>query len=121
MKYLKLLKSKIHGGVVTGANVEYEGSITIDSNLMESAGIQPYESVWVWNMERGTRLETYAIAAPSGSGTIRLNGAAALQNKKGDRVIIASFVFLTEDELKDHKPKKIFLNTNNEIIKVCNG
>lgn len=115
MKLFKVLKGKIHGAAVTDANVEYEGSITIDSSLMEASGIFTNESVHVWNMTRGTRLETYAIPAPPGSGTICPNGAAALHNKKGDKVIIAAFMLISEEEAASHEPRLIFVDADNKI------
>lgn len=117
MNFTKILKGKIHGATVTDANVEYEGSITIDSALMESAGIIKYESVHVWNLSRGTRLETYAIAAPPGSETICVNGAAAHHNGKGDKVIIAAFTFVSGEELKTHEPKLIFVDASNRLAR----
>jgi aspartate 1-decarboxylase len=113
MEFVKILKSKIHGATVTDANVEYEGSITIDGALMEMTGIFEYEAVQVWNKTRGTRLETYAISAPPGSGTICLNGAAALQNSKGDTVIISAFGFIREEDVKAHKPGILFVDGGN--------
>lgn len=117
MTFIKVLKGKVHGATVTDANVEYEGSITIDAALMESAGFLNYESVHVWNMTRGSRLETYVIPAPAGSGTVCLNGAAALHNKKGDRVIIAAFAYITEEEYRAFKPKVNFVDAENRVVR----
>ncbi|MFH1438307.1 MAG: aspartate 1-decarboxylase [Pseudomonadota bacterium] len=116
MKFVKMLKGKIHGAVVTDANVEYEGSITVDSALMESAGILEHEAVHVWNMTGGSRLETYAIPAPPGSGTICLNGAAALHNHKGDKVIIAAFELIQEENVKSHGPRLVYTDSDNKPV-----
>jgi len=113
MKFVKVLKSKIHGATVTDANVEYEGSITIDSALMEMTGMFEFEAVQVWNKTRGTRLETYVIPAPPGSGIVCLNGAAALQNGKGDTVIIAAFQLIEEQDVRTHRPRVVFVDGGN--------
>ncbi len=113
MKIIKVLKSKIHGATVTDANVEYEGSISIDANLMETAGIHEFEAVQVWNRTRGTRLETYAISAAPASGIICLNGPAALQNCKGDIVIVSSFAYISEENATEWKPTIVFVDADN--------
>jgi len=112
-----VLKSKIHGGIVTDANVEYEGSVSIDSSLMEMSGIKEYEAVHIWNKTRGTRLVTYAISAPPNSGTICLNGAAALQNKVGDSVIIAAFRYVNEEEYNKFQPRVVFVDAKNKPVR----
>src|SRR5947209_15119169 len=89
-----MLKSKIHRATVTHADVDYEGSVTLDPRLLEAADILPYEKVHVWNVTRGTRLETYAIPGEAGSGVVCINGAAAHLARPGDLVIIATFVDL---------------------------
>jgi aspartate 1-decarboxylase len=116
MTLVKVLKGKIHGATVTDANVEYEGSITLDSVLMEAAGIAGYEAVCVWNMTQGTRLETYAIPGPPGSGTVCLNGAAAINNRKGDRVIVAAFAYVTPEEHRSLKPTITFVDADNRPV-----
>jgi aspartate 1-decarboxylase len=100
---------------VTGADVDYEGSVTIPPELLEAAGIHTYESVHVWNITRGTRLETYAIAGLHGSSDICANGAAAHLIRPGDRVIIATYAFVPQDKLHHHRPKLIFVDESNQI------
>src|SRR5688500_11380170 len=99
-----MLRSKIHRATVTDADLHYEGSITIDSDLMEAAGIIPYEQVHVLDVDNGTRLVTYAIEGPAGSGTICINGAAARLVSKGDIVIIIAYGAFQEAELQDYHP-----------------
>lgn len=110
----RMLKSKIHRATVTGANVEYDGSISIDQDLLKAADIVPYEAVNIWNVTRGTRLETYAIPAPAGSGEICINGAAAHLVSVGELVIIASFVDMPEADIANHVPKKVFVDAENQ-------
>jgi aspartate 1-decarboxylase len=112
----KMLKSKIHRAVVTGADLHYEGSITIDLDLMEAADIIPYEAVAVWNVTNGSRLETYAIEGERGSGVICLNGAAARLVAPRDLVIIASFVDMPNLEALNHEPKLVFVDDNNRLL-----
>ena len=100
---------------MTGANIEYIGSISIDKELMDSAGIIPYEKVLLAALDSGERLETYVIESKRGSGEICLNGAAARKIKKGDRVIILSFALMDEVEAASHKPKIVYVNGNNKI------
>lgn len=113
--FRKLLSAKIHRALVTAADVDYEGSVTIPPELLEAAGIHPYESVHVWNITRGSRLQTYAIAGMRGSSDICANGAAAHLIQPGDRVILATFAFVPVDELYNHRPKLIFVNEYNQI------
>ncbi len=108
-----MFKSKIHRATVTDADLNYDGSITIDQDLMEAADLIPNEWVHVWNITNGHRFETYAIHGERGSGTICLNGAAARMASKGDLVIIASYVHLDEDEVADHQPKVILVDEKN--------
>ena len=110
-----LLKSKIHRATVTDANVDYEGSITIDKGLMDAAELIEFEQVHVWDVTNGERLVTYAIEGQRGSGTIAMNGAAARIINKGDVVIIGSYADYDVDELKYHKVKKVFVDTKNRI------
>jgi len=110
-----LLKSKIHRATVTSADLDYEGSISIDSALLETADILPFEKVEIYNITNGERFSTYAIAAPPNSGEIQINGAAAHKAKPGDLIIIVSYVTLSEDELKTFKPKILQVNQNNKI------
>ena len=111
-----MLKSKIHRATVTDANINYEGSITIDSNLMAAADILPYEQVHVLNVNNGARFTTYAIEGEAGSGAICINGAAARLAVKGDIVIILTYTQVPEDETKNYRPKVVHVNKNNRII-----
>ena len=113
--FRKLLSAKIHRATVTAADVDYEGSVTIPPELLEAAGIHPYESIHVWNTTRGTRLETYAISGLRGSNDICANGAAAHLIRPGDRVILATYAFVSEDDLHHHCPKLIFVDESNLI------
>jgi len=109
------LRSKIHRGTVTDANLEYEGSITIDASLMKKAGILPYEQVQVSNLNNGARFETYAI--PGKKGEICLNGPTARQGTVGDKVIIFSYALLDEKEVKGHKPVIFKLDSKNRLLR----
>jgi len=111
-----LLKSKIHRATVTEADLDYEGSITIDEDLMEAAGIWPHEAVHVWNVTRGTRLETYALKGQRGSGVICINGAAAHLNRPGDKVILATFADMEEAEARDFVPAVVFVDDKNRMV-----
>jgi aspartate 1-decarboxylase len=111
-----MLRSKIHRLTVTDANLNYEGSFTVDSGLLEKADILPFEEIQVWNVTRGTRFCTYAIAGPPGSGTACANGGAAHHAQPGDRVIIATFVQLEDAEARTHQPRIVFVNENNRIV-----
>ncbi len=110
-----LHKSKIHRATVTQADLHYEGSVTIDQGLMEAADILPQEQVHVWNVTRGTRLVTYAIAGEPGSGVLCINGAAAHLVSPGDLVIIATFADYDEAEARAHKPKVVLVDEKNRI------
>ena len=112
----KMLKSKIHRATVTGADLHYEGSVTIDLDLMEASDIIPYEAVAIWNVTNGSRLETYAIEGERGSGVICLNGAAARLVSPKDLVIIASFVDMPNLEALNHEPKLVFVDENNRML-----
>jgi len=111
-----LLQSKIHRAVVTDACVDYEGSLSIDQDLMDACVMLPYEKILVGNIHNGARFETYAIVAPRGSKQIIINGAAAHRGGVGDRLVIMSFAALDEAELANHQPKSIVLDENNEIV-----
>ena len=113
--FRKLLAAKIHRATVTAADVDYEGSVTVPPELLEAAGITPYESIHIWNTTRGTRLETYAIAGLPQSTDICANGAAAHLVRPGDRVILASFAFVPVDAIAEHRPKLIFVDESNRI------
>jgi len=114
-----LFKSKIHLATVTQADLDYEGSVTIDAVLMRAADILPYEKVHLWNRSNGARLETYALAAPEGSGTICVNGAAAHLARPGDLVIIATFAELdSEEEARAWKPTVVHVDAQNRIVPI---
>ena len=110
------LKSKIHRATVTHADLDYEGSVTIDEDLLEAAGIWEHEAVQVWNVTRGSRLETYALRGERGSGVVCINGAAAHLNRPGDKVILASFAELEESEARTHKPVVVLVDSENRIV-----
>jgi aspartate 1-decarboxylase len=112
-----VLKSKIHRATVTDADLHYEGSISIDENLMKKADIIANEHVHIWDVTNGNRFETYALTAPKGSGTICINGAAAHLAKKGDTVIITSFAVFDSKKLKKHKPKIVLVDSKNRAVK----
>jgi aspartate 1-decarboxylase len=109
-------KSKIHRATVTHADLEYEGSVTVDEDLMDAAGFWDYEAVHIWNITRGTRLQTYAIKGARGSGVICINGAAAHLNKPGDMVILATFAELEESEARAHRPTVVLVDRQNRIV-----
>ena len=114
---LKILKGKIHRATVTEAQLDYTGSIAIDSALMEAVGILPYESVLIADMNNGNRVETYAVPAEAGSGHFVVMGAAAKLIKPKHKVIILSFALMTPAEVRKFKPKVIVLGKDNKIIK----
>lgn len=123
---LMMLKSKIHRATVTGADVDYEGSIAIDETLMETAGILPFEQVHIYNITNGNRFETYTIKAERGSGEICINGAAAHLAGKDDIIIIASYSALEEEAAREHVPVLVYVNEENAIKEVvgelaCSG
>lgn len=111
-----LFKSKIHRATVTQADLDYEGSVTIDQNLLRAADIVSNEKVAIWNVTRGTRLETYALEGEPGSGVICINGAAAHLNQPGDLVIIATFAEVDEAEVRTWKPTVVFVDAKNRIV-----
>jgi aspartate 1-decarboxylase len=113
-----LLKSKIHRATVTDANVAYEGSITVDKNLMEAADLVAYEQVHVFNVTNGHRFYTYVIEGRRGSGVICTNGAAAHLARNGDSVIIASFASYDENEVSKHNPRLVYVDGENKIAKI---
>jgi aspartate 1-decarboxylase len=108
-----LLKSKIHRARITDANLNYEGSLTIDSDLMEAADILPYEQIKVYNINNGARFDTYAIAGPAGQGDICLNGAAARMGAPGDLIIIATYANFDQSEIVAHKPVVVLVDSGN--------
>ena len=117
---LTLLKAKIHRATVTQADLDYVGSITIDSNLHAESGIMEYEMVAIADIDNGSRFETYVIAGEAGSGIICLNGAAAKCVNVGDKVIIMAYAQMTPDEAKSHKPTVLFVDDSNKIVRKAN-
>ena len=110
-----IFKSKIHRATVTHADLDYEGSVTLDADLMRAADILPYEQVAIWNVTRGSHLETYALEGPAGSGVVCVNGAAAHHNRPGDLVIIATFAEMEEAEARAHQPAVVLVDEQNRI------
>ena len=117
---ITLLKAKIHRAVVKQADLDYVGSITIDSRLLRESGILEYEKVEIADIDNGSRFVTYAIAGEEGSGIICLNGAAAKCVNVGDKVIIMAYANMTPEEAKTHKPTVIFVNDHNQIVRKAN-
>ena len=115
-----MLKSKIHRATVVQSELDYVGSITVDEELMEAAGIYEYEKVQIADVNNGHRFETYVIAGEKGSGMICLNGAAAHMVSLGDKIIIMSYAQMTPEEIKDNKPKVVFVDDDNKITRVTN-
>ena len=110
-----MLKSKIHKATITQADLLYNGSLTIDSELMAAVDLCPYERIKVYNIENGERFDTYAIEGEPGSGVIGLNGAAARKGLVGDRIIIVSYSLYSREDLLDYNPQIIILDGNNRI------
>lgn len=117
---IQMLKGKIHRAVVVQAELNYVGSITVDPELMEAAGILEYEKVQIVDVENGSRFETYTIEGEPGSGMICLNGAAARMVQTGDHIIIMSYCDMTPEEAQVHKPKVVFVDEENKIRRVTN-
>ena len=111
----KMLRAKIHRATVTQANVDYEGSITIDRCLMEATDLLPHEAVSVWDVTNGNRFETYAVEGRPDSGVVCVNGAAAHLVRPGDLVIIAAFTWLEEEAARAHEPKVVFVDAQNRV------
>jgi aspartate 1-decarboxylase len=112
-----MCKSKVHRAVLTGADLHYEGSLTLDATLMKAADILPFEKVQVVNVNNGSRLETYVIEGQRNSGTIQLNGAAARLGAAGDHVIVISYADYEESELENFTPKLVFVDEKNRIVR----
>ncbi len=117
---ITLLKAKIHRAVVTQADLNYVGSVTIDTHLLEESGIMEYEKVQIVDIDNGNRFETYTIAGEEGSGIICLNGAAAKCVNVGDKVIIMAYANMNPEEAKDHKPTVLFVDEKNAIVRKAN-
>lgn len=113
---LRMFKSKIHRATVTHADLAYEGSVTIDSNLLRAAGILPHEEVHVWNVTNGSRLVTYALEGPAGSGAICINGAAAHLTHPGDLVILATFAEMSQKAALHFSPTVVRVDQHNRIV-----
>lgn len=116
--YLQMLKGKIHRATVVQAELDYVGSITIDEELLEAAGILEYEKVQIVDINNGQRFETYTIAGQRGSGMICLNGAAARCVQKGDKIIIMCYALMSVEEIKENPPKVVFVDDNNKVSRV---
>jgi aspartate 1-decarboxylase len=110
-----MLKSKIHRATVTDANVDYQGSLTVDADLLAAADILPFEEVHVWNVTRATRLRTYAIKGQAGSGAVTANGAAAHLVQPGDKIIIATFGMMDDVQARTYRPLLVFVDGQNRI------
>ena len=117
---ITLLKAKIHRAVVTQADLDYVGSITIDSNLLRESGILEYEKVEIADIDNGNRFATYTIAGEAGSGIICLNGAAAKCVNVGDKVIIMAYATMTPEEAREHKPTVLFVDEHNKLVRKAN-
>jgi aspartate 1-decarboxylase len=113
-----LLSAKIHSCTITDANLHYMGSISIDESLLTAVGILPYEQVQVVNVNNGERFVTYAIAAPAGSGSIELNGAAARLGVKGDKLIIMTYAQFSDTEVQGHHPRVVIVDDRNQIAEL---
>ncbi|MBB4659749.1 aspartate 1-decarboxylase [Parvularcula dongshanensis] len=115
---LNMLKAKIHGATLTMTDLHYEGSIAIDQDILDAAGILPHEHVDIWNVTNGARLATYAIPGERGSGQFMLNGAAARLAHAGDKVIIAAFGQVDASEARNYHPTVVLMNDDNTIKKI---
>ena len=114
--FLTMMKGKLHRAAVTQCDLHYEGSVSIDQELLEAANILPHERVEIWNITNGARIATYAIEAPRGSHAIGVNGAAARLFQVGDRVIIAAFASMDEQAARRHAPSVVMLNDRNQVV-----
>ncbi len=118
---LTMLKGKIHRATVTEADLNYVGSLTLDADLMDAAGMLPYEQVQVLNLNNGARFETYIIEGPRGSGVVCLNGPAARQGVPGDIIIAITYCQLTPEQAKGHQPVAVHVDEKNHIVNVDHG
>lgn len=116
--YVNMLKAKIHRATVMQAELNYVGSVTVDEDLLDEAGIYPYEKVQIVDVNNGNRFETYTIAGPRGSGLICLNGAAARQVQLGDKIIIMCYAMVEDEKVRDFVPKVLFVDEENRIKKI---
>ena len=117
---IEMLKGKIHRATVTEADLHYEGSITLDEDLMDAAGFREFEKVQVLDITNGSRIETYIIKGKRGSGEVCINGAAAHLVHKGDLVIVVGYCQMTEEEATFHQPRIVHVSANNKITSTCN-
>lgn len=120
MRYT-MLAGKIHRATVTDANLEYEGSITVDRDLLDAAGIPQFAQVQIYNITSGERFETYAMDGERGSGKMVINGAAAHKASPGDLIIVACYVQVKAKEAKEHRPSLVYVDSKNAIVKVKAG
>jgi aspartate 1-decarboxylase len=116
-----LLKSKLHRGCVTHAELDYDGSCAIDSRLLDAAGILDFEQIQIYNITNGERFTTYAIRAEPGSGTVSVNGAAAHKARVGDRVIICTYAAMDSAAARVYKPRLVYLDERNRIVRTANA
>jgi len=114
----RFLKGKIHRVRVTGKELYYEGSLTLDPELLEAAGFSPFEAVWVYNLANGARFETYVIEGERGSGEVVLNGAAARQGEIGDEIIIVAYAWVPEEDLPNFRVRLVHVDENNRVREV---
>ncbi len=114
----EMLRAKVHRATVTETNVNYEGSLTLDSGLMEAAGMLPYERIDVYNADNGARFSTYLIPGPAGSGVVCVNGAAAHLARAGERIIIAAYATLSEEEIATHRPMVVLVDRANQVKEI---
>jgi len=112
---VNMLKGKLHAATVTQCDVYYEGSVSIDQDLLDAAGILPHEHVHIWNITNGERIQTYAIEAPRGSKTIGINGGAARRFAMGDKVVIAAFTQVEAEKARQHKPMVALMGEGNIV------
>ena len=115
-----ILKSKIHRATITRADLNYEGSLTVDRALMDAAGIVPFEQIKIYNIHNGERFDTYVIEGEAGSGVIGLNGAAARKGLVGDLIIVAAYAMVNDGELREFKPSIVLLDEKNRVKKYMN-
>jgi aspartate 1-decarboxylase len=111
-----MFKSKIHRATVTAADLNYEGSVTIDSELMAAADMLPYEEIHIWDVDNGSRLTTYILPGPRGSGAVCINGAAAQLVKPGHKVIMATFAVMSDSEARSYSPTVVLVDEHNRIV-----
>ena len=115
--FRRLMKSKIHRATITSADLHYEGSLTVDEDLLDAADLIEFEEIQVVNVNNGNRLSTYVIPGPRGSGVIQLNGAAARLGLPGDLVILISYADYTDQEAAHHAPRVVFVDDRNQIVR----